>query len=305
MSNLQISDIDKVSVFYKDKLVGELALDANGVSVFEYSPGWIAEGFSISPLFLPLESCVFVANPRKFDGLFGVFNDSLPDGWGRLLLDRSLAQQGINPESVGPLARLCIVGSSGMGALEYRPNYEIEDITAIKDLDEISQQSLELLRSDNCKDLDALYAMGGSSGGARPKIFANIDGEDWIIKFPSHLDKPDIGEEEFRISELARNCGLEMPPTKLFPSKICKGYFGVKRFDRVASAGKTEKIHVVSASGLLETSHRVPNLSYELLLRLTWKICGSLDEVVRMYRLMCFNVAIGNKDDHAKNFAFI
>lgn len=92
-----------------------------GRLAFEYSDDWIADGFSISPFSLPLEKRVFMPKIDPFDGIFGVFADSLPDGWGRLLVDRLMKRNGINPLDIGNLDRLAIVGETGMGALIYRP----------------------------------------------------------------------------------------------------------------------------------------------------------------------------------------
>ena len=97
-----------------------------------------------------------------------------------------------------------------------------------------------------------------------------------------------------------------MPETKLFPSKNCSGFFGVKRFDREKnSENKIKKIHMVSVSGLLETSHRIPNLDYDILMKLTLKLTNDFEEVKKMYRLMCFNIFAHNRDDHSKNFSFL
>ncbi len=75
----------------------------------------------ISPFSLPLDEKVFLPKSGNFEGIFGVFADSLPDGWGRLLVDRMLLSRGVSPVSVRPVQRLGIVGSTGMGALEYYP----------------------------------------------------------------------------------------------------------------------------------------------------------------------------------------
>lgn len=88
---------------------------------FEYDENWLKDGFAISPFSLPLEKKVFLPKPDPFDGLFGAFSDSLPDGWGRLLVDRMLLHEHINPDEIDMLNRLAIVGKTGMGALEYRP----------------------------------------------------------------------------------------------------------------------------------------------------------------------------------------
>ena len=97
-----------------------------------------------------------------------------------------------------------------------------------------------------------------------------------------------------------------MPETKLFPSKISSGYFGVKRFDRKKSSTDTiRKVHMISVSGLLETSHRIPNLDYNDLMQLTLNLTKNFEEVEKLFRLMCFNVFSYNRDDHSKNFSFI
>ena len=97
-----------------------------------------------------------------------------------------------------------------------------------------------------------------------------------------------------------------MPETQLFPSVQCAGYFGVKRFDRCKTAkGDTKRIHMISVSALLETSHRIPNLDYNNLMALTLKLTKNYSEVEKMFRLMCFNVFAHNRDDHSKNFSFI
>lgn len=295
-----------VYVFYAGRSVGTLAATRDGVLAFEYEDEWLRDGFSISPLSLPLEKRVFVADRHPLDGVFGVFDDSLPDGWGRLLVDRLLRSQGIDPYEVGPIARLSLVGSSGMGALEYEPATDVPLAGSALDLDELAEECARLLRTDFSEDLDALFALGGSSGGARPKILTRIDGEEWIVKFPASVDGPAIGLEEYRIALAAQACGIAMPEVRLFPSKRCEGYFGVRRFDRVRDAhGRTTKVHMASAGALLETSHRIPNLDYDMLMKLTLKLTDDFSEVERLYRLMCFNVFVGNRDDHAKNFSYL
>lgn len=133
-----------------------------------------------------------------------------------------------------------------------------------------------------------------------------VEGEDWIIKFPSSYDRKNIGEQEYRYSLCAKECGIEMAETRLFSSKICSGYFGTKRFDRKRlDNGAVEKIHMISAAALLETSHQVPNLDYNILMKLTLELCKDYSEVEKMYRLMCFNVLAHNRDDHSKNFSYL
>lgn len=290
-----------LKVYYNDVLVGTLAKTPENLVAFEYDTDWLNNGFSISPLSLPLVKKVFIPKYDPFNGLYGVFNDSLPDGWGRLLVDRFLLKNKVNPAQIDNLNRLAIVQESGMGALTYKPVHKFEENNKDFDLDNLSKECSKILESSYSEELDELFKLGGSSGGARPKILTKINGEDWIIKFPSSYDPKDIGEKEYKYSLTAKECGIIMPETKLFPSKICSGYFGVKRFDRKSN----KKIHMVSASGLLETSHRLPNLDYNILMKLTYELTKNYKDIEQLYRLMCFNVFAHNRDDHSKNFSFI
>lgn len=212
--------INKLDVFYHDRHVGTMALYQNRLAAFEYDQIWLREGFSISPFSLPMERGVFMPKIDPFEGLFGVFADSLPDGWGRLLVDRLMRKNGLRPETMGNLERLAIVGTSGMGALTYRPVIPMEHAYDEMTLDEIARECERILNTDPDARLDYLLAKGGSSGGARPKILTQIDGEEWIIKFPSSEDKRNIGRQEYDYAVCARACGLEMESVRLFPSEI-------------------------------------------------------------------------------------
>ena len=302
-----MNKIKSLQVFYNEKKVGTLALMKNNIVAFEYDSNWITNGFSISPFSLPLKKQVFIPRIDPFDGLYGVFSDSLPDGWGRLLVDRMLNSQNINPREISQIDRLAIVGETGMGALSYKPEYNLlEDKDYQEDYDNLALSCKKILNTEYSADLDKLFKLGGSSGGARPKILTKIDNEDWIIKFPSSLDESNIGRLEYLYSVCAKKCKIDMPETKLFPSKISSGYFGIKRFDRKKlSMGPIRKLHMISVSGLLETSHRIPNLDYNDLMQLTLNLTKSFEEVEKLFRLMCFNVFSHNRDDHSKNFSFI
>lgn len=296
-----MDSIKQLSVFYHGRKVGTLALYQNRLAAFEYTNEWLSDGFSISPISLPLEKRVFLPKIDPFDGLFGVFADSLPDGWGRLLVDRLMLKNHLNPYEMGCLDRLAIVADSGMGALTYEPEITLENSDSNLDLDEIAEECSKLLKTEFSEQLDTLFILGGSSGGARPKILTTIDNEDWIIKFPSSYDSPDIGQQEYNYAMCAKECGIYMAETKLFSSKKCNGYFGTKRFDRTSEG----RIHMVSASALLETSHRIPNLDYDILMRLTLQLTKDLSECEKLFRLMCFNVFSHNRDDHSKNFSYL
>ena len=120
-----MNKIKSLQVFYNDKKVGTLALTKNNIVAFEYDNEWLNNGFSISPYSLPLKKQVFIPKIGPFDGLYGIFSDSLPDGWGRLLVDRMLNSQNINPREINVIDRPAIVGETGMGALSYKPEYNL------------------------------------------------------------------------------------------------------------------------------------------------------------------------------------
>ncbi|MBO5228642.1 MAG: type II toxin-antitoxin system HipA family toxin [Lachnospiraceae bacterium] len=295
-----------LQVFYGERQVGVLALIKGGLVAFEYNDEWIKEGFAISPFSLPLEKRVFVPTKPYFSGLFGVFADSLPDAWGNVLVNRVLKRNGINPGEITVLDRLAIVGSSGMGALTYRPEYGIDTSIGNVDLDKLALECKNILQSKESDELDNLYRMGGTSGGARPKIMTDIDGQEWIIKFPAHVDNADVGKMEYDYSLCAKECSIDMTDTRIFPSNECKGYFGTERFDRVRDGEGIKKIHMLTVAAILEIDYNAPSLDYHSLMKLTKILThDSKADLENMFLRMCFNVFAHNRDDHAKNFTFI
>ena len=281
-------------------LMGRLALNQRKI-FFEYNSEFIKTGLELSPFKLPLKTGLTVCEDPLFDGLFGVFNDSLPDGWGRLLLDRALMKKNINPHQLSPLDKLCYVGSHGMGALTYEPEIGDHPIIHHHDLDEIAHQTMQFQINDDAIFLDELLALNGSSAGARPKILINLNGEDWIIKFRSSTDPKEIALIEYAYHLMAKKALLNLPEAKLFQSKTGAGYFGVKRFDRQ----NNQHIHMHTMSGLLHIDHRVPSLDYEIILKATAWLTKDIKESEKQFRAAVFNVLSHNRDDHAKNFSFL
>ena len=146
-----------LKVYYNDTLVGTLAKTPDRLVPFEYDSEWLANGFSISPFSLPLQKKVFIPKYEPFDGLFGVFNDSLPDGWGRLLVDRLLLKNKINPSEIDNLNRLAVVQESGMGALTYKPEHKFESQEQEYDYDKLAQECSKILESQDSSNLDEKY----------------------------------------------------------------------------------------------------------------------------------------------------
>lgn len=291
--------IDRLDIKFNGRKVGILSLSPdNRQCIFEYDRQWLADGFSISPLELPLKQGIFIAKSAPFNGNFGIFEDSLPDGYGRYLLHKSLLKEGINDSDLSALQRLSIVGESGMGALTYSPATNIVTGKDCTDLDTLQSKALEVLKERQDDDAEMLLFNSGNSGGARPKaIFSDKDGH-WLVKFRHTYDPKDIGQQEYRFNEIARKCGIDVPDFKLFNDK----YFASRRFD-ISSADVRH--HTATAGGILGLSLNNPVMDYGNLLALTGYITQNPDDVEEMYRRMVFNYLVDNKDDHCKNFSFI
>jgi len=312
--------IQTVNVFLNSantkQKVGRLALKSR-IIYFEYEKEFLKTKIELSPYKLPLKKGVFSCEDRVFDGLFGLFADSLPDGWGKLLLDRTLMLSGIKFSSISPLDRLSYVDKYSVGALSYEPVFQnIQD--TCKDnlvLDDLAFNSQKILKGTSDDMLDTLLSLGGSSAGARPKVMVQVDVNDniihgmqklqdgyehYMVKFASIADAPEIGKLEYIYSLMAKEAGIDMPKTKLFNTKT-NSYFAIKRFDRESN----EKIHIHSVAGLTHSDYRLPSLDYDDLLTLTLHLTKDFNEQKKMFRLAVFNLFTHNRDDHAKNFSFL
>ena len=291
--------IETLLVKYHQANVGTLSLSVdNKLCAFEYDKEWLADGFSISPLELPLKPGVFLAKPTPFGGNFGIFEDSLPDGYGRYLLHKALAKEGINDFKLSALDRLSLVGSGGMGALTFHPETTLPQGMEVVDFDLLQEKALEVLKEQQDQDASLLLYNSGNSGGCRPKaIFSDTEGH-WLVKFRHTYDPQDMGRQEFHYNEVARKCGICVPDFKLMNNK----YFACRRFD-ISADGK--RIHTATAGGLLSVSLSNPVLDYVNLLALTGYLTQSQEDVEQMFRRMVFNYLTENKDDHCKNFSYL
>jgi serine/threonine-protein kinase HipA len=296
--------------------VGRLAI-RDGIIYFEYDADFIKSGLEISPYRLPLKAGLTRFEASIFEGLNGVFNDSLPDGWGRLLLDRAMRSQGIMPQELSPLDRLANVGKNGVGALVYEPDISDHTVDIECDLDKTAQDAADILNGNSDDFILELLARNGSSQGARPKVMIGVnpardtllsdalslpDGFDhWMVKFPNSSDGSDAGAIEYVYSIMANQAGLSMEETHLFPSKKSVGFFATKRFDR----NGTQRFHAHTACGILHSDFRTPSLDYSDLMTLTRALTRDVREAYKMFRIGVFNVLSHNRDDHSKNFSFL
>jgi len=319
MSNITSVKEVKVGINFGNGVVpvGRLAMRER-IIYFEYERTFIERGLEISPLRLPLKSGLSSFDYNLFEGLPGVFNDSLPDGWGRLLFDRFARAQGTQPSEVTPLDRLAHIGMHGLGALVFEPDYSTDE-TDDSDisLDNLAEQAQDVLEGTSDEVLQELLALNGSSAGARPKALVGVDSAHahivhgvhdlpdgytpWMVKFANSQDGLDAGAIEYVYALMAVEAGIHMPEVHLFPAQKGVGYFAIKRFDRDGS----KHYHMHTACGLLHSDFRTPSLDYEDLIALTGMLTRDVREVEKMYQLAVFNVLAYNRDDHAKNFSFL
>jgi serine/threonine-protein kinase HipA len=299
--------------------VGQL-IEHEGRVHFEYNADFLETGFNLSPFRLPFQPGVYTHSDFQFGPLPGLFDDSLPDGWGRLLMDRYFAALGLNPEGLTPLDRLSWLGTGTMGALTYHPSSEKEISTdTVFNLHDLARQSERVLSGEAEDVLPPLLRAGGSPGGARPKVLVGVrknqlisgerdlpEGfEHWIVKFSGQLDHTDAGTVEYAYMHMAAAAGLIVPPVRLFKTAGQKGraehFFGVQRFDRQGN----RRLHVHTFGNLIQSNFRIPSCDYAQLLQAVSLLTRHHMDVLAAFRQMVFNILTHNRDDHVKNFAFL
>ncbi|MCG3472360.1 type II toxin-antitoxin system HipA family toxin [Xenorhabdus bovienii] len=320
----KIKQIESLNVLSNGEKVGVLTkIQGKGI-YFTYDKGWLVTGFNLSPLTMNFDEKPQLAkDPRLFDGLHGPFSDSLPDGWGMLLMDRFFNNKfgdGTSRILTG-LDRLAYIGTRGMGALEYHPAEEKTELSDSIDFSELFEESIKVQQGEITNILKKLRLAGGSPGGARPKAIVALspdgihattafgtipkDYSHWIIKFRALNEPIETGAIEFAYSEMARKAGVNIAKSALLQVKMSDGtveqFFSTKRFDRQHN----KKIHMMTVSALMYADFRMPSMNYPNLLKLTYMLTKSAAEVEKMARIMVFNALSHNYDDHTKNFAFL
>ncbi len=312
--------------------LGILADTGKGI-VFEYTAHAIERGLQVSPLHYPLPRAGAATQTFRgeavFYGLPGFVADSLPDGWGMLLMDRALRKMGRDPRVVSVLERLAIIGDSAIGAFSFEPSQQdlapAEALSINRLVSEVRQVQSSLHADDALSGtktdsaLQHLMRLGGSPQGARPKVLVDFNphtgaissglpltgsARPWLIKFPADSEHREVCAVEELYAKLARKGGMDMPRSKYFAVTAKHSAFGVERFDRSVSSAGIKRIPVLSLSGLLHADHRMPSLDYEALLLATLRITGDQREVLKAFERCVFNVLMHNRDDHARNFAF-
>jgi len=319
--------------------VGVLARGAGDTAAsFEYMPDWVAGGFSISPIYMPLQKGVFTfdrLDPETYKGMPGVFADSLPDDFGNALINAWLARQGLDAASFSAIDRLLYTGKRGMGALEYAPeleqghgqsfNVDLTELVSLAQSVLSEREEFEVSMAQH-NAMSNLIQIGTSAGGARPKAVIAINSqrtqilsgqvdappgfEHYLLKFDG-IDEKDkskqtfgdpkgYGVMEYVYHQMATQCGIKMSHCELLREGK-RRHFMTKRFDRVSN----QKYHVVTLCGLAHADFKKPgHFSYEELLAVARNLNLNYLEQEQIFRRMVFNVIARNHDDHTKNTSF-
>ena len=318
--------------------MGAIAWNAEKeLATFEYDPKFDLEKYAVSPIKIPNKNRIYsfpeLRNIDTFKGLPGLLADSLPDKYGKELINVWLAQNGRPENSLNPVELLCFMGKRGMGALEFEPNiqpdtksYTLELSGLIETTKKLLQkkQNVQLHTTNKMRDtmLDVLK-MGTSAGGARPKAIiayneqtgeiksgqalTEIGFEHWLIKFDGVNDTQfgsttGYGRVEMAYYQMATEFGIEMMECKLIEESD-RAHFMTKRFDRNQA---NKKLHVQTFCALQHYDFQsIYSFSYEQLFQVMRSLRLSYAEAEQMFKRMVFNVIARNCDDHTKNFSFL
>ncbi len=271
---------------------------------FRYAPDYLEHprALPLDPLHLPLSADIFDAD-RPHAGVHGVFEDSLPDDWGRRLLVRHY-KLGREDQRIPQLLHL--LGNQGLGALSYveegRPDLKTTGVP-LRHLQELALL-VERFEQDVAVDddeLSLLFQAGSSPGGARPKALVKDKSGAYLAKFASAGDQLDVVSLEAAAMELGRRAGIETADTRLLSlgSRKC---LLVKRFDINEAGGRN---HLISMQSLLKADGYYYAGYRDLAEVIRHVSTQPGQDIQRLYRQMVFNVMIGNTDDHLKNFLIL
>lgn len=259
--------------------------------------------FPLDPGILPLTPEEFLA--QRPEGIHAVFEDALPDDWGRKLLIR---QAGLKQREQIPPKLLEALGCNGLGALSFVPenqNFQKKRLpTGLVLLPDVLEAALryDAGLSIDADQLNKLFIHGSFPGGARPKAAVRKEnGSYWLAKFPKHNDSFCVESLEAGCLKMAVLSGLQVPEFELrrFDRRLV---LLIKRFD---ISGQGGRYHMISMQTLLKAEgyyHLGYNDLFEILRK--YAVQPSVD-IPALYRQMVFYAAIGNTDDHLKNFSML
>ncbi len=290
------------------------------VMSFSYDPVWLKRG---EPVLLD-PKLYFSSGPQYAESAFGLFLDSAPDRWGRILIQRREAlrarAEGRGERTFSDSDYLLEVHDAGrMGAIRFKTDPDgpfccddgdlaAPPLTALRNLEQAARQ-IEAAQPDDPASrqwLTLLLAPGTSLGGARPK--ANVmdtAGNLWIAKFPRQSDETDIGRWEAVVYHLAKDAGLETANARKEQFSKFGHTFMVRRFDRMGQ----QRIHFASALNLLgyqDGAGAKTGVSYLDLVDLIVRISEDADsDLEQLWMRIAFSVCVSNTDDHLRNHGFL
>jgi serine/threonine-protein kinase HipA len=301
-----------------DVTVGKLATVGRS-QVFQYADSFLSRPLPLSPFRLPVRPGVQVFDGQGRMEVFGVFEDALPDSWGRRLVDKHFQTTCGRFPSV--LERLAYASERAMGALTFYPPAACEPLpNRSLDLAGLASEAWAF-NDDTIEDaLPELQRIAGTSGGARPKILVGLpekgsrkkrvlpgDGDlpqgyaHWIVKFNTRAEGAEAGPLEYAYAECAASAGADVPEHRLIDTSA-GSFYAVRRFDRTVA---NRRSHLHSAAGLLHADFRTPGDEYDVVFRLTEALTRDYAQKLELFRRVCLNVLASNRDDHLKNFAFL
>lgn len=318
----------EVEAFIYGKKIGTILLK-NGTVYFEYDRGFRDSNLEISPLKLPLSMSGIYTNSddRYFEGLAGVFHDSLPDKFGTKVIERFFESKNIPTSELNVIQKLMFVSGKSIGAISYKPLLYDKQNGVTDELIELNQfyaNAKKIVQGDRIEVIDEMLTFmdsAASAGGARAKAIIGYDKqskqiisgtkdtlpvnyEHYIIKFDMPQYNGSSGDFislEYLYMTMAKEVGINIPEMELLTHDNLKHYL-IKRFDRVDGRA----VHMHSVAGLTHANFNVPmHYSYDELLRLTRYLTGDQRSVNEIYKRMVFNIVSRNQDDHAKKFSFM
>lgn len=270
---------------------------------FHYSHDYLnhPHAFAIDPISLPLTKGTFEASRPK-EGIHAVFEDALPDSWGRQLIIRKNKLMSGERRLPNLLKH---ANSNHLGALRFSEVDQLEplEFSDIANLDTLLRAAQDFERGDDnhLAEFALLFLAGSSAGGARPKVVVKEDKQHWLAKFQSINDDYDIVRMEAASLHLAKMAGIEVPEHKIIISNN-KPMLLVKRFDISPEQGR---YHTVSFATLLKAEgyYYRSYLDIAKVIREVSNVPAS--DLRKLYRQMVFNIMLCNTDDHLKNFMML
>ncbi|MFA7032495.1 MAG: type II toxin-antitoxin system HipA family toxin [Bacilli bacterium] len=302
--------------------------------VFQYTPEFVTSHIEIAPFMMPLSHNPYSfpkLDKESFSLLPGLLADSLPDRYGKAMIEAYLESKNNNQKSFSSIEKLCYIGTRGMGALEYEPALDEKmpnDSINIDKLIDLANDVLNKKKKIKGSLLDIIN-VGTSAGGARAKAIVaynevtgefrsgQIDNDQdytyWIIKLDGvnknlelHQQTQEYTRIEYAYYLMAKAAGINMSECRLYPLDN-HYHFMTKRFDRyVDDHGKVHKYHMQTLAALYHLDYNQPyTFSYENTARVMRQLNLTQKEIEQFYRRMIFNVLAVNKDDHVKNISFL